>query len=127
MVNEERVRAMTKAAIFEEGVGKKALSSGEYYRSDYLFIQMLKSFFWGSLAFALLGLLLACYGIDALMGKLPSMNVPQFCVAVLIAYLLFMVVYMGVSYIRGYRRYQSNEIAIKGYEKTLKHLENMYE
>jgi hypothetical protein len=47
MVNEERVRVMTKTAIFEEGVGKKALPTGEYYRSDYLFIQMLKSFFLG--------------------------------------------------------------------------------
>ncbi|MBE5905414.1 MAG: hypothetical protein E7277_01295 [Lachnospiraceae bacterium] len=127
MVNEERVRVMTKTAIFEEGVGKKALPTGEYYRSDYLFIQMLKSFFWGSAAFGLIGLLVVCYGMDALMSKLPSLNVLQLCIAVLIAYVLFMVVYMGVSYVRSYRIYRSYEKAVKGYEKSLKHLENMYE
>ena len=34
MLNEEKVRVMTKLAIYEQGEGKKYLPISKYYRSD---------------------------------------------------------------------------------------------
>ena len=36
MVNEEKVRLMAKAASFEAGEGKKALSMNRFFRGDYI-------------------------------------------------------------------------------------------
>ena len=42
MLNEERVILMTKMASHEENEGKKNVAIGNYYRSDYIAIQVLK-------------------------------------------------------------------------------------
>ena len=127
MVNEGRVRAMTRAAIFEEGKGKKAIPAGGYYRSDYMFIQLLKGFFWGTIAFGLLAGLVVLYGMDSLMAKAATMDPMQIVVMAAVTYVLFIVAYLVICCIRGYRIYQRNEKEIKIYEKMLKRLEKLYE
>ena len=39
MVNEEKVRLMAKAASFEAGEGKQALSMNRFFRGDYISLQ----------------------------------------------------------------------------------------
>ena len=53
MVDETKVRVMTRLAAYEEGTGKKYLPIGQYFRTDYIFMQLLKSFVYGTLAFAI--------------------------------------------------------------------------
>lgn len=127
MVNEERVRTMTRTAIFEDGKGKKAIPTGEYYRSDYLFIQLLKGFFWGTVAFFLLAGLVILYGMDSLMKRAATMDPAQIVGMAAVSYAVFIVAYLVICYIRGYRNYQRNEKEIRIYEKMLKRLERLYE
>ena len=46
MLNEEKVRYMTELAIFEKNQGKEIFSINRYFKSDYVGIQMFRSFFW---------------------------------------------------------------------------------
>lgn len=126
MVNERRVRIMTKAAIFEDSKGKKALPMVGYYRSDYMFIQMLKGFFWGTIAFFLLTALVVFAGLDTVVEKIGTIDPMETGMAVIGAYILFMLVYMSICYVRSSIQYKKNEKAVKSYEKTLKQLENIY-
>ena len=41
MLNEEKIRLMTKAASFEAGEGKKALSMNKFFQGDYISIQLI--------------------------------------------------------------------------------------
>ena len=45
MLNEEKVRYMTELAIFEKKRGKEIFSINRYFKSDYVGIQMFRSFF----------------------------------------------------------------------------------
>ena len=45
MLNEEKVRYMTELAIFEKNQGKEIFSINRYFKSDYVGIQMFRSFF----------------------------------------------------------------------------------
>ena len=36
MINEEKVKIMTKLAMYEQGKGRKYLPVSRYYRSDYI-------------------------------------------------------------------------------------------
>ncbi len=36
MVDETKVRVMTRLAAYEEGTGKKYLPIGQYFRTDYI-------------------------------------------------------------------------------------------
>ena len=41
MVNEEKVRLMAKAASFEAGEGKQALSMNRFFRGDYISLRLI--------------------------------------------------------------------------------------
>ena len=53
MLNEERVILMTRMASYEKGQGKQNVKIGNFFRSDYLTIQVLKSIVCFTLAFFL--------------------------------------------------------------------------
>ena len=44
MLNEERIRLMTKMVCYEEGEGKEYMPVKQYYRRDYVSLEMLKTF-----------------------------------------------------------------------------------
>ncbi len=44
MLNEEKIRLMTKAASYEAGEGKKALAMNKYFRGDYISINLAPGF-----------------------------------------------------------------------------------
>ena len=45
MLDEKRIRQMTKLAFFEKKEEKNALRIGRYFRSDYIGKELLKNFF----------------------------------------------------------------------------------
>ena len=47
MINEEKVKIMTKLAMYEQGKGRKYLPVSKYYRSDYIGLALIKNFFSG--------------------------------------------------------------------------------
>ena len=54
MLSQERIKLMTKMAAYEENEGKKYMSIGSYFRSDYMGMQVIRSVICGTLAFFLL-------------------------------------------------------------------------
>ena len=53
MLNEEKIRLMTKAASFEAGEGKKALEMNRFYKGDYLTIHLIGAWISYTVAFCL--------------------------------------------------------------------------
>lgn len=49
MLNEKRIRLMTKLARYESGEGKEELRIARYYRSDYIGLAMFRNFSWQAL------------------------------------------------------------------------------
>ena len=45
MINEEKIKVMTKIAMYEQGEGRKYLPISKYYRSDYIGLALIKNFF----------------------------------------------------------------------------------
>lgn len=127
MVNEEKVRMMTKLAIYEEGRGKNALPIGQYYKNDYISKQLIKSFFLGTIAFLILAGLWISYGLDGLLADFLTLDLGRMVMVFLILYAVFMVCYLGITWLISSYQYRRSEKLLKVYEKALKRLENMYE
>ena len=51
MISKERVRHMTKLAAFEEREGKEYRKMTQYFRRDYVGLELLKSFLSGTISF----------------------------------------------------------------------------
>ena len=67
MLSQERIKLMTKMAAYEENEGRKYMSIGSYFRSDYMGMQVIRSVICGTLAFLLLAGLYVYYHFETMM------------------------------------------------------------
>jgi predicted secreted protein len=61
MINEERVILMTKLASYERGPGKKNVTISNFFRSDYIGFQLLKSVIYATMASAIVVGVYICF------------------------------------------------------------------
>lgn len=127
MVNEERLRHMIKMASFDAKDGKACKPMIQYSRSDYVSLQMIRSFIAGSIAFALLVGLWALYSMDALMQMINSMDIPAFIVSIVIKYVIFMLIYLMATYLVSQVKYTTGRRKVKKYYNNIKKVNKIYE
>lgn len=125
MVNEEKVRLMTKLAIYEDGEGKRNLPLASYYRSDYISAQMIKSFIWGTIAFCGAMGIWFIYEMEVLMNQVMAMDMKEFAFSLFIKYLIFLAVYLVITYVVSSLRYTASRKSLKKYAILLKKVSTM--
>lgn len=99
MLDEKRIRQMTKLAFFEKKEEKNALRIGRYFRSDYIGKELLKNFFLASIGYILVLAVAVLYHIEWLVDEIDTIDL-QFAAGCLIAsYLCFLAVYSIAVYV----------------------------
>lgn len=128
MVNEERLHCMIKMAIFDTNEGKECRPMMQYTRKDYISLRLLGSFVSGTAGFLLGVVVWALYSLDDLMKKINDMDkIQEMLTSVICGYILFLVVYLGITYIVYQRRYTKGRRKVKKYYNRLKKLNQAYE
>lgn len=127
MISKERVRHMTKLAAFEEREGKSCHKMTQYFRTDYVGMELLKSFLSGTLAFGILVGMWLVYGLEVLMEEINNMDLIAFGTEVLIKYLVFIACYLIATYIIYNIRYTRGRKQIKLFYTRLKKVSRLYE
>lgn len=127
MLNQEKVRLMTKLATFEQGKGKKCMAVQKYSRKDYVGLQMIKTFFCSTIAFVLLLLMRIFYEVEEFLENLYEIDIIQTGVMVIKTYIVFMLVCEIITIIVYWRRHIKISREVKGFQKKLKKLEKIYE
>lgn len=127
MLNEEKVILMTKMASYEEHEGKKNMKIGNYFRSDYIAVQVLKSIFCATVAFALIFALFIFYDFEVFMQDIYKMDLVSFAKTVLMYYGITVVAYGAASYGICTYRYAKAKKSLKLYYQNLKKLNSLYE
>ena len=127
MLSEERVILMTKMASYEEHEGKENMKIGNYFRSDYIAVQVLKSVFCATLAFGLIFALFIFYDFEVFMQDIYKMDLVGFATKVLMYYGITLVVYGGISYGICTYRYTRVKKSLKLYYQNLKKLNSLYD
>lgn len=127
MLDEKRIRQMTKLAFFEKKEEKNALRIGRDFRRDYIGKELLKNFFLASIGYILVLAVAVLYHIEWLVDEIDTIDL-QFAAGCLIAsYLCFLAVYSIAVYVISTIRYQGAQKKLKWYGKELDDLQNMYE
>lgn len=127
MLNEQRIILMTKMASYEENEGKKNVSIGKYFRSDYIGLKVLKSVISATIAYAILFALFVFYDFEIFMQDIYKMDLISFARTVLIWYGVAMVVYGVISYLVYSYRYSRAKKSLKSYYNNLKKLNTLYQ
>ena len=126
MVNEERVKLMTKMAIFEKNDGDRCLRVAEYRRRDYMALCGWGQFFLGTLVYLLI---IVAYFVLGLKEKLLEMSweeMEKVGFKVVFFYILFTIVYQVVVRIRAKRHYDRCLRKMMKYEDSFATLGKMY-
>ncbi|MBR6256204.1 MAG: hypothetical protein IKR23_02395 [Lachnospiraceae bacterium] len=126
MLNESRIKLMTRLASFEAGEGKRSMAIGSYFRGDYIAKEIVKSIIYGTVAFCIvLGIYLA-YDFEMFMENIYEIDLWAFGKAILIRYLITVGVYSAVTYIVYVVRYRRARRNLRIYNNNLRRLASMY-
>ena len=127
MLNEERIRLMTNMASYEEGIGKEYLPMKQYYRRDYVSLEMLKTFFTSTIAFGILCLCWILYEMENITEVLNNGDLISFGISILVKYLIFIVIYQVIAFLVYNRRYTKATRSVKTYYSILKRVQRLRE
>ena len=127
MLSQERIKLMTKMAAYEENEGKKYMSIGSYFRSDYMGMQVIRSVICGTLAFFLLAGLYVYYHFETMMQDIYKMDLLLLGRRVLFYYIVFIAAYSVITYVIYSFRYSRAKRSLKHYYYHLKQLAAIYD
>lgn len=126
MIDEKKVRLMTRMALYEENEGKEDLKVSAYYRKDYASLHTLYSVIWATVGYACLVFLIGVSVFDAMMEAMSMGLLVMIALAVLAGYFLVVTVYAVYSYTLYNRKHQEARRRVKGYNHSLVRLLRIY-
>ncbi len=126
MLNEERVILMTRMASYERGAGKRNVKIGNYFRSDYLTIEVLKSVVCSTVVFLLGFGLYVLYDFEMFMQNMYKLDLLALGRNVLMYYAITVVGYAVIVYIGCSIRYAQVQKDSKRFYHNLKKLNSLY-
>jgi hypothetical protein len=127
MLNNEKIRVMSKLALYEKRKGKDDIKIGKYYKTDYVRLQVLKTVVSVTLGYLLILLMIGIYKSEYLISNAVTLNFTRIGQVILGFYIMIITVYV-ISVIIGYSfQYDISRKHLSKYYKSLKKLSNIYE
>ncbi len=126
MLNTNKVRLMTKLALYETKEGKEDISLSKYYKTDYVRYQVIKSIISATFGYALILLLIFIYKSEYLIQNAVTLNYKLIGTYILGIYIIVVAIY-GLGSIVGYSlKYDLSRKKLSRYYKLLKRLNKIY-
>ena len=127
MINKDRVRTMTRLAIYEEGQGIADDKMNGYFKNDYIVGHMVGSFVSGTIACLLIALVYCCYHYDTLLIQLFENQLMGLIRTAATLYAAFMIFFLAVSFFVYLWRINALKGRLNRYNRRLEHLKESYE
>lgn len=127
MLNEEKIKLMTGIAMFEKKEGKKIAPSRCYFKSDYIGRHLFGAFFGYTLCFVLGVVLWVLYHLEMLLDSISAELFLSLGRRFGLVYLLGLILYLMITGLVCWNRYDYASGGMRVYVAKLKRLEKRYE
>lgn len=127
MVNEDRVKQLYKIAIYEKNEEKQHRQVGQYYRSDYIAKEVMKSIFTGTFAYAIMAALWMISNWSLVLYQINTLEIIDTLVILLVFYIGFMIIYIFATVMVYFFRYKQSQKKLDTYVEDLKEANRMFE
>lgn len=127
MVNEERLRHMIKLSKFDKNDGKDCKPMTQYARKDYVSLQLVGSFVTGSVSYVLVFGVWVLHSLEKVFEMINEMEIRGIVAALAFSYAVFMLIYLGATYVIYNVKYTAGRGKVKKYYASLKKVNQMYE
>lgn len=127
MLNEDKIRIMSRCAMYEKGQGKEDLAVNRYYQGDYVRLNTLKTLIGVTVGFVL------CFGLylvlraEYYMENIVGMDLMAFARNVLMYYVIVLVIFAVISIVFYGWKYTDTQKRARWYYQDLKALAEMDE
>ncbi|HWT27143.1 MAG TPA: hypothetical protein VN131_04320 [Mobilitalea sp.] len=126
MLNNKKIRIMTKLAIYENREGKEDIHLSKYYKTDYVRYQVLKSILCVTLGYALILLMIFMYQAEYIIKYAVDLDYKTIGTYILGVYIVIVTIY-GLGSLVGYSlKYDASRKKLARYFKLLKRLGKIY-
>ncbi len=126
MLNTNKVRLMTKLALYETKEGKEDIRLSKYYKNDYVRYQVIKSIISATVGYGLILLLIFIYKSENLIRNAVTLNYKVIGTYILGIYIIVIAIY-GLGALAGYSiKYDMSRKKLSRYYKLLKRLNKIY-
>ena len=127
MLSNEKIKWMTRAALYEKKEGKGSIRINRFRKGDYISWNMIKSILRITVGYALV-ILLYLLGIsESMLDELTLPFVIDMATRFLFVYLVLLVFTGFVSFLIYYGRYQQAQKKMKMYAQYLKKISHIYQ
>ncbi len=122
-----RVMLMTRMASFEDNEGKEAIRICNYFRSDYVCLNVLRAVVSATVSFFLVLALYVYYDIDRLLQEIYTMDLMAMGRKLVTAYVIFAGAFGIIAYVVYSFRFDWAKKHLNDYNYALRELQNMQE
>ena len=127
MISEEKLKIMTKMAIYDKNEGKDDFEIGKYYKKDYLTFNYIKTWICATIAYLGLWCLILVANMDTAVLTLGSFKFVLSVIAFILFYVLFVLVYEVLTYKIYSIKYDRAKKRLNEYMEQVEELNKMYE
>lgn len=127
MLDENRIRLMTRMASFEANEGKKYIPIATYFRGDYISYNVIKAAISATVAYVLVVAVYIYYNLENYMADLYKLDIMDIAHKMYKGYIVVVGVYCLVAFIIYALRYNRAKKNIQEYYQALKKLGNLYD
>jgi len=126
MLNNSKIRLMTRLAVYETKEGKEDIRLSKYFKTDYVRYQVLKSIISVTVGYLLILGLIFIYKSEEIIKEAITLDYKTIGIYLLGFYIMLLAVY-GLASLVGYSlKYDHSRKKLGKYYKLLKRLEKIY-
>ncbi len=122
MINEEKVKLMTRIAAFETHEERGDLLTDGYFKWDYIWFHVIKSVLVGTLTYLILLSVFALYQIETNVENIRLDHVDTYILIAVLLYIVTIAIYGAAAMLCYSHRYRKAHRAVRRYVIQLKRL-----
>jgi len=126
LLNENKVKMMTKMAIYEKNEGKKMVRTARYFKGDYIAFGVLKTLITTSVAYIIMVILFALLNLENIVKDINTLDYAVIGKRMILFYVLLIIVFSAISIVVYSREYDQSRKGLKRYFSRLNKLERFY-
>ncbi|HIT61275.1 MAG TPA: hypothetical protein IAC33_08625 [Candidatus Fimousia stercorigallinarum] len=127
MVSEDKIKLMTKIAIYESGEGRKDLSIVHFHIHQYIKLETIQAFIINTIAFIMVLCFAMLIFLDTVLQVIEHHRYGRYLFVILLLYIIFITVQVLYARMRAIEQYEESLPRIREYKKYLTKLYYMYE
>lgn len=126
MLNNNKIKIMSKLAIYEKGKGKEDIRASYYYKADYIRLNLLKTIVSTTCGFLLIVILALLYNAETFINEAMNINYQKMGGQILLVYIGLVAIYILCSFFIATNKYQKSRKNLSKYNKSLNELKEIY-